>query len=66
MIVAVYNQKLSEADIPRSNKAVFADERLTTIEKFLHDMERLTGLFDDKYRQFIRYATEFFVRDGKL
>ena len=60
----------SESDpptvIPRSVKAIERDQRLDVVRQFLTTLERPPDLSDEKYRQFMRQAMDYFVTDGKL
>ena len=55
---------LHYTDIPRSDSAKAADDRLTTVKYWLTNLEwpvDLLELPDSEYNTFMRYCTEFFV-----
>jgi hypothetical protein len=54
------------AIVPRSETANAADERLEKVRKWLETLERPATMTDAEYKTFMRYGTEFFVKDGRL
>ena len=52
--------------IPRSDKAVAADEKLDKIQDWLETLQRPDGFTDAEYKTFMRYCTEFFVANNRL
>ena len=55
-----------DVEIERSLIAKRRDERLEVVRRFLETLERPPDLSDDDYRQFLRHASDFFLRDGRL
>ena len=56
----------SDIEIPRTDKALLRDAKLSIIRRFLTTLQRPPKLSDNEYRQFIRQATNYFVVDGKM
>ena len=52
--------------IPRSAKAIECDRKLEVVRQFLETQKRPSDFSDEKYRQFIRQATGYFIMNGKL
>src|SRR5271156_331349 len=52
--------------VPRSPRAVQADERIVEVQRWLETLERPHNMNDTTYKTFIRYCTEFFVKGDRL
>ena len=55
-----------DGDWPRSKKAVKEDEKIDMVKKWFASPTRPPDFSDDHYANFMRYARNFFLRDGKL
>jgi hypothetical protein len=53
-------------DIPRSQRASAADDRLAEVEEYLQFLMRLQGLSDSEFCKFMQYSSGFFFSNGKL
>lgn len=53
-------------DVPRSAKAMVADSRVDFARLWLQDLRRPEGLSDVDFARNMRYAAQFFIRDGRL
>jgi hypothetical protein len=53
-------------EIPRSAKACEREERLGIIKEFLTSLKRPENITDERYRQLIRQATDYFVLEDRL
>ncbi|ETW83218.1 hypothetical protein HETIRDRAFT_315669 [Heterobasidion irregulare TC 32-1] len=54
------------SDIPRSQKALEAEERLWLVHDWHRTLVRPPSLSDSEYATFLRYCTEFFIAADKL
>ncbi|KAJ2934659.1 hypothetical protein H1R20_g2456, partial [Candolleomyces eurysporus] len=63
---AILSIGVQELEIPRSSKAIERDRLIEDIRTYLDTLRRPSGLTEDEYKKFIRYAFDFFVMDGKL
>lgn len=52
--------------IPRSDSAVQSDKKLIVVQRWLETLERPPSMSDSYYKTFMRYCTEFFVKEGRL
>ena len=52
--------------IPRSSKALARDEKLEVIQRFLTTLQRPEDLDDAQYQQFLRQASDYFVKGSRL
>ena len=52
--------------IPRSDKAIKQEVRLTAIRQFLSNMKRPPDLSDSDYRRFLQQASHYFLRGTKM
>jgi hypothetical protein len=55
-----------ELAIPKVAKARRREEKLVGIRSFLSSLQRPPELSDDEYRQFIRQASDYFLKDDRL
>jgi hypothetical protein len=53
-------------DIPCSQRASAADDRLAEVEKYLQFLTRLQGLSDSDFHKFMQYSSGFFFSNSKL
>ena len=60
------NPPLTYADIPRTEAAIAADERIIAVKKWHSDLTRPSDLSDAEYTTFLRYCAEFFIASNKL
>lgn len=61
------NEDLLEyADVPRSENAKLADQRIGLVRQWLDTLQRPDNMADSAFATFVRYAMEFFVASGKL
>ena len=52
--------------IPRTDRALAADERVDKVQDWLETLQRPDGFTDAEYKTFMRYCTEFFVANDRL
>ena len=57
---------ISYAQVPRSRKAQDADLKLSHIPHFLETFETPPGLSEKALQAFVRFATQFFLFEGRL
>ena len=57
---------LPAEEIPRSDKALIKDGKLSIIRRFLTTLNRPPGLSDEEYRRFLRQASDYFVVERKM
>ena len=55
-----------DIEVPRNDKAAAADHRISQVEVLLRSLTRPEGLDEAKFRQFVRYSSDFFIGDDKL
>ena len=55
-----------DIEVPRNDKAAAADHRISQVDAFLRSLTRPEGLDEAKFRQFVRYSSDFFIGDDKL
>ena len=53
-------------EIPRSERAAERDERMEQVQEFLATLEEPEDLSGVESRTFLRFAADFFIRDGAL
>jgi hypothetical protein len=53
-------------EIPCSQRANAANDRLTEVEEYLQFLTCLQGLSDAEFRKFMQYSSRFFFSNGKL
>jgi hypothetical protein len=53
-------------DIPRSQRASAADDRLAEVEEYLQFLTCPQGLSNSDFRKFMQYSSGFFFSNGKL
>jgi hypothetical protein len=53
-------------DIPRSQQANAADDRLAEVEEYLQFLTRPQGLSDAEFHKFMQYSSGFSLSNGKL
>lgn len=51
---------------PISDRREKQEKRLLQVQELLETLKRAEGMSDGEFKVLIRYATEYFVRDGKL
>ncbi|GBE84319.1 hypothetical protein SCP_0602970 [Sparassis crispa] len=64
--VAVYTSAPEDVEIPRTTKAMATNARVLKVRDFLRDPEVAMSVPIKEHRQFLRYASDFFLRDGNL
>jgi hypothetical protein len=52
--------------IPRSDAAMQSDQRILQVQHWLQTLERPPDYSDAEFKTFMRFATEFFISEGKL
>jgi hypothetical protein len=52
--------------IPRSDAATQSDQRILQVQHWLQTLERPPDCSDAEFKTFMRFATEFFISEGKL
>ena len=60
------DQDVSYANVPRSELAQKADERLQLVKTWHQTLQRPNNMPDAEYETFLRYCTEFFVSADRL
>jgi hypothetical protein len=60
------DDSITYRDIPQTESATQADQRIAQVQEWLTMLKRPTGLSDTEYALFMRYALRFFVKSGKL
>lgn len=53
-------------DLPSSDKSRASDQQIILVEAFLDTQARPPGMTDQRFQRFVRYATRFFLLDGRL
>ena len=52
--------------VPRTDAAIHAEHRILQVQQWLQTLERPPDMSDSEFKTFMRFATEFFVSEGKL
>jgi hypothetical protein len=60
------NTTIPQVEIPRTKDDIKMDEQLPLIFEFLSTLKKPSGLDETESRRFIKQASRFFVKDGRL
>ena len=62
--VSAYTHESEE--LPQTEKDKKREEKLERVRNFLDELKRPDGMSDSEFKEFVKYATTFFTRNGSL